>query len=631
MKSKKTETILYSTVGVAVMFGIIVAVNLITGVFKTRVDMTAEKLYTLSEGTKIILKSLDSPIEIRYYFSKSETRVPSQVRTYAQHVEDLISELQQAAKGKIEIKKFDPQPDTEAEESAQSDGIEGQMLQAGENFYLGLAISLDPQKVVVPLSPDREKLLEYDLARAIARVMNTNKAVVGVMSALPIFGQPMNPMMMRMGQQPQRPWFFVSELQRDFDVRQVPMETEKIEDDIKVLIVAHPKDIKDGAQYAIDQFVMRGGKLIAFLDAMSMIDSQKANPAMGMMPPTGGSSLDKLLKAWGVTFDTTKIAADLNFMRQLQGRDGRPQNVPTFLFLNTKGINTEDALTSQLDNVWLPFCGVFSGTPASDIKQTVLLKTTTESQVVEGMMAQFAGQKLVDDFKASGTAYPLAIRLAGKFKTAYPDGKPAAEKTDDKDEKKPEEKKEDSLKETKKENVVILVGDSDFLSDDICVQINPFFGVATPRNGNLNLAQNMVDQLAGDSNLVGARSRASLRRPFTVVQEMQADAQKRFQAEIKKVEEERDDAQKKLNELQAKKEGNQRFIISPEQQAEIAKFKQAELKAKKRLKVVRKDLRQEIDSLENRLKWANIAGMPALVTVVGLLLAFIRKQRTKAQ
>jgi ABC-type uncharacterized transport system involved in gliding motility auxiliary subunit len=259
--------------------------------------LTKEKSFTLSPGTRAVLTRLDSPVELRFYYSQSESRVPSQFKTYAKRVEDLLSEFKQAAHGNLEIKKLDPQPDSEAEDLANLDGVEGQMIETGEKVYLGLAISLDPHKVALPfLSPARDRLLEYDLIRAISQVMSTNKPVIGIMTALPIFGQPMNPMMMRMGQQGgQEPWVFVSELKKDYEVKQLQPDVDKIDDDIKVLMVIHPKDLKDTTQYAIDQFIMRGGKLIACLDPMSLSDVNRQNPMMPM--PGGGSNLDKLLKA----------------------------------------------------------------------------------------------------------------------------------------------------------------------------------------------------------------------------------------------------------------------------------------------------------------------------------------------
>jgi ABC-type uncharacterized transport system involved in gliding motility auxiliary subunit len=440
--------------------------------------------------------------------------------------------------------------------------------------------------------------------------------------------------MMRMGQQGQRPWVFISELQRDYDVRQVQMDVDKIEDVIQVLIVAHPKEISEKAQYAIDQFVLRGGKLLALLDGMSVIDrpQQPNNPMAGMLPG-GGSSLPKLLTAWGLSFDTTKVVADQNFTRELAFQRGqRPQPMPTWLFLNPDGINRDDVVTSQLDNLLFPAGGAFAGKPVAGIEQTVLLHTTKKSDLVDGMTAQFSGQKIIDEFKPSGNEYPLAIRLKGKFKTAFPDGKPADPKPEDDKEKKEEPKHAgDSLKESKSETVVVLVGDSDFLYDNFCVEVNPLFGIATPINGNLGFAQNVVEQLAGDVSLVGTRSRGALRRPFTVVQRMQAQAEENYRDKIRKLNEDLQNTQNQLNEIQAKKEPGQKLILSPEQQAKIADFQKKKRDTEKELRELRKNLRQDIDSLENRLKWANIAGMPLLVVAAGIGVAVARKQRTKAR
>ena len=639
MKHKKFETLLYSAVGVVVMFVVIIAVNLIVGSARTRLDLTADKLYTLSPGTKSILQKLDTPVEVRFYFSQSESRVPSDIRTYASQVEDLLEEFREVSNGKVQIRRIDPKPDTDAEESAQADGIEPQPTGplSPENYYFGLVVSLDPQKAALPfLQPSRERLLEYDLARALGSVVSTNKPVVGVMTSLPMFGTPANPMMMRMGQQGQgqRPWVFISELKRDYEVRQVQMDTDKIDDAIQILVVAHPKEITDKAQFALDQFVLRGGKLLALLDAMCIIDKpqQPNNPLAGMMPG-GGSSLDKLLKAWGVAFDSTKVVGDLSTTRELAFQENqRPQPMPTWLFLNPDGINREDVVTSQLDNLLLPSAGTFSGTPATGLQQTVLLHTSKKSQLVDGMTAQFSGQKIMDDFKASGTEYALAIRLKGKFKTAFPEGKPAAPAPDAADEKKDAPKPADtSLKESKTDGVVILMGDVDFIYDNFCVQVDRMFGVARPINGNLGLVQNMVEQLSGDVNLVGTRSRGALRRPFTVVQRMQAEAEEQFRDKIRQMNEDLQKTQAQLSELQTKKEPGQKLILSPEQQAKIQEFQAKKRKTERDLRDLRKNLRQEIDSLENRLKWVNIAAVPLLVAAAGIALALIRKQRTKAQ
>jgi ABC-type uncharacterized transport system involved in gliding motility auxiliary subunit len=637
MKKKQIETLLYSVAGVAAMLLIVLIVNFIFGAFKQRIDLTSERLYTLSDGTKRILNNLDKGVEIRFYCSQGEKEMDAGLKSYAQHVEDLLAEYKKAAGGKIKVKKLNPKPDTDAEDSAHLDGIEGQMLPTGDSLYFGLAISYLEQKVALPaLPPNRERLLEYDISRAISKVANPVKPVVGLMTPLPMFGMPNNPMMARMGQQPQDPWVIISELQNDFTLRQVPMTSDKIDDEIKVLVVVHPKEITDAAQYAIDQFVLRGGKLIAFLDGLAIMDhsSQQQNP---MMPAMGtGSSLDKLLKAWGISFDTSKVVADINFTSRFMNRNNQPESAPAVLSIKPQGINKDDVVTAQIDSLLVPFAGAFSGTPAAGLTETVILKSTTDSQLVEGFMAQMSGEQITKDFKPSGTAYPIAIRLSGKFKTAFPDGKPKeTEKADDKkDEAKKDEKKpEDSLKESKGKNDVVLIGDADMLYDQFSVQIQNFFGqkIIQPRNGNLNLAQNLVEQMAGDENLIAVRSRATMNRPFERIDKMQAQAEEAFRAERKKLEESLRETQQRLSELQAAKKdkGQQSFVLSSEQQEEIKKFREKEARAKIDLREVKKQLKRKTESLENRLKWTNIAGMPLLVTAFGLGLAYLKGQRAK--
>ena len=648
MNKKRLEAILYSSVGVLAMFLILLAANVIATALKTRVDLTADKLYTLSDGTKKILGKMDTKVKVRLYCTQGDNSMPVPLKTYAQRVEDLLNEYRQLSKGNIELEKLDPKPDSAAEDSANLDGVEGQMTQAGEKLYLGLSVSCLDQKFAIPfLSPEREKLLEYDLSRAIARVTRPSKPIVGVMSALPVFGQPMNPMMMRMGQmQGTEPWFFISELKQDFEVKKVEMTADKIDDDIKVLLVIHPRDISDAAQFAIDQFVLRGGKLIAFLDPLSLIDSRNTggNPMMGGGPPSG-STLDKLLKAWGVEFDKSKVVADANLLTRMRGRNGQPESNPCVLSLNETAIN-DDPSTFQIDSLLMAFPGAFTGTPAEGLKQTVLLKSTKQSQLVEGFLAQMAAGQVLKDLKPGGTEFALAIRLNGKFKTAFPAGKPGEkdaeeEKKDDakKDDAKKEEakkaepKKDDSLKQSKEENFVILVGDTDMVNEQFSMQAQEMFGqrIMVPFNANLSLAQNFVEQLSGDTSLINARTRATVARPFTRVREMQSKAENDYRAKIQEIEKSLQETQRELNELQRNKDKNQRFVLSPEQQAKLEEFRKKEAQTKKDLKEVRKNLRQDIESLENRIKWANIAGMPLLVTLGGVGLALFKRKRTAAK
>jgi ABC-type uncharacterized transport system involved in gliding motility auxiliary subunit len=629
---KKIEALLYSALGVAFMFLVIVGLNLIFSPARLRVDMTSDKLYTLTEGTKKILAKVDAPIEIRFYCSRGENRMPSNLKNFAQNVDDLLEEFRALNPKNIVVKHFDPKPDSDTEDLARLDGVEAQPLSNGEQFYMGVTVSLDPQKVTIPISVERERLLEYDVARAIARVMSTNKPVVGLLTPLPMAGMQLPPqMMMQMRQRNQDPWIVVSELKRDFEVQSVPLDADKIDESVKVLLVVHPKNITDKTQYAIDQFIMRGGKLIAFLDPACLVD-QSGQQAMGMNMG-GNSSLPKLLKAWGLEFDTAKVAADLAFTKEVGGPDGRPRVEPSWLFINPKGINNQDAIMSQFDNLLLPCAGVFTGTPAAGLKMDTLLHTTKDSETVEAFLAAMGGggQKTIDEFKPSGNEMKLAVRLTGKFKTAFPDGKPAEEKKDDEKKDDKDKGKEESLKECKAENVVYLIGDADMLYDNFSVRKLPMFGMVQPFNGNLTFAQSLVEQMAGDKDLIGVRSRASIRRPFTVVEEMRAEAQRKFQSKIGEFEKQVQEAQTKISEIQSKKEGNQRFILSPEAQKELASLQEKQARANKDLRRLRKELRQEEESLENRLKWVNIAAMPLAVASAGVVLAVLRKRRTVAR
>jgi ABC-type uncharacterized transport system involved in gliding motility auxiliary subunit len=633
MKNKGLETWLYSSLGVAAMFGIIVIVNALASSFNKRVDLTAERAYTLSAGTRAILSKLDTPIQIRFYSTRSDSRMPVFLKTYAQRVEDLLGEFRQASRGQIEIQKLDPAPDSDAEDSARLDGIEGQARGEGEAFYLGLSVSMLDQKQAIPfLAPDRERLLEYDLARALSRVVTTEKPVIGVMSPLAYGGQPTNPMMMRMGQSGQQPWAFISELKRDFTVRDIPFGTEDIPKDIKVLVLIHPKGISDVSQYAIDQFLLRGGKLVAMLDPQGVLDRSGAGNPMGMSSGSR-SSLDKLLPAWGLSFESSKVVADLDFVGRT--REGRQ---PAVLALNERATNRDDIVSAQANNLIFAFAGAFSGTPAEGLKQTVLVRSSKNSQLVDPMSAQMGGERLIKEFAPSNTEQVLALRLTGRFKTAFAEGKPkAAPAPGAPEEPKDQKPTEPSLKESKEDGAVLLIGDSDFIQDQLSVQemMNPFGGqrMVMPVNSNIAFAQSSIEQLAGDSNLVAVRSRASRERQFTVVRQMQAKAESAFQAKIKSLEGSLAEAQNKLNELQRTKadKGGQRFILSPEQQQEINNFRNKERDVKIQLKEERKKLRLGIDSLENTIKWLNIALMPILVAAAGIALALLRLQRRAAR
>ena len=624
----KYRTQLYSTGGVVVVLVILVLANFVLGAFKQRIDLTDGGIYTLSEGTRVVIAKLESPVKIRFYFSQSDAGVPLALKAFGRRVEDLLGEFRQASGGKIIVEKFDPQPDSDAEDSAALDGVEAQVTGAGDRFYLGLSVSQIDQKFALPaLTLDRERLLEYDLTRAIGRTATAKKPVIGVMTPLPAFGSGGNPMM---GMPAQAPWVFISELRRDYNVKHVDPNAERIDDDIGVLLVIHPRGITEQAQYAIDQFVLRGGRLIAMLDAYAYFDQM---PGMGRAQGGSASSLDRLLKAWGVGYDATKVVTDMKF-----GSGAGPRAMPTLLSLSGAALNADDVTTSRLGFLLVPFSGAFSGTPADGIRQTELIKSSTFSRLSDSSAAMTQGDAAAKDFAPSGKEYPLAIRLTGRFKTAFPEGRPASpEKAGAKGDKQGDGKAAAAarphLVAAKDENAVVLVGDTDFINDAAAVSIQEVFGqrIVVPQNGNLAFAQALVEQVAGDTSLISLRTRATATRPFTVIREMEARAQQRYLGKIKELEDSLAQAQQKLGALQKQKTTGQTAILSAAQQAELESFRAKAVQTRRELKEVRKELRADSEALEFWTKVANIAALPILISLVGLVLGFARRRKVVAQ
>jgi ABC-type uncharacterized transport system involved in gliding motility auxiliary subunit len=621
--NRRSSKILYSTIGISALFLIFAALNFIASKLNVRCDLTEERLYTVSDSTRKVLKKLDTPVTLKFYYTKS-SNMPAFLKTYASKILDLMKEYKQVGGTNIIIEKYDPAPDSDAEDSAIMDGITGQQLNTGDKIYLGLAIQVLDQTVSLPfLSPEREQLLEYDITRAISQVAKTNKSTVGVMSALPVIGQKPNPMMMQAGNfNSLPPWIVFKELKTDYQVREVPLTAETVDSDIDLLIIVHPAGITDKTQFAIDQYILKGGKVLAFLDPSSFYAaaSSKNNKSA---PPLLSSNLDKLLKAWGISYNPEMVVSDMTYGRRMVSPEKRI-TFPTVLDILPDGLNREEVFTSQLTGITEVFGGAFSGEPSGNIRKSILASSTADSHLLNSQMATNPDMA-VKEFKPDNKKHSLALKLSGKFKTAFPEGKPAP-KPDDKDKAQPEK---EFLKESLKDSTVILIGDSDMLYDELCVKVSTILGQTfmTPLNDNMTFFQNMVGYMTGDSDLIGIRSRKVIGRPFTVVKTIQSQAEQKYKNKIVELENDLIKAQELLGKLQEQKTKNQKFILSPEQKEEIKNYKQKEANAKKELKILRKELRQDIDSLQNRLKWLNIALMPSLVIIFGLGFAIYNKRR----
>ena len=587
-----------------------------------RCDMTAENLYTLSKGSKAVLGQLTEDVTLKYYVSSSSAEMPMALKTYAQQVGNLLKEYERAGGGRLVVEEYDPKPDSDAEEWAQRYGVEPQTggNPFGQGIYFGVvAVCGDREETLGVLSPRTESTLEYDLTRLVTRVAWPERPVVGVMTSLPdVLGGQMNPMMMQMGQRPPQGWAAFSELAKDYDVRTVEPDAEKIDDDVKTLVVVHPKNLSDKALYAIDQFVLRGGKLVACVDPFSIKDMQSSrsqqNPMMGQMGGDGPSTLGKLFDAWGVKFEEGKISCDLEAATKLNNGQGGVESNPAFLSLGTANMDKGDLIVADLTNVMFPFAGAFTFEKKDmDISFEPVITTSKDNSCSTDKMAmQYGGMK---DMVPDGKERILAARLSGTFKTAFPKG--------------PDGTNDVSKALAEGKGNVLLFADSDFLADDFCVRMmrTPFGSIPQLINENLTLFSNAMEQFAGREELIGVRSRGASDRPFTVVNELEAEATKKWQAREAAFQEELQQTQQRLSALQKEKKGGERFILSKEQQDEIVKLRKSQAETRKQLKNVRKELTSDIDSLGLRLKIINIALVPVLVVLFGLLRGYLRRKR----
>ncbi|HSG75049.1 MAG TPA: Gldg family protein [Burkholderiales bacterium] len=615
--AKKHEALAYSAVGLAALFLILVAFNYLAAGAAVRADLTAGKLYTLSDGTKRVLRGLPAPVKVKLYITTGEA-MPVPVRSFAQRAQSLVEEFKAVAGPNLVIERYDPRPDSEQEDAALLDGIEPQQLMTGEQFYLGVAVSqLDRKQTLPVLAPARERLLEYDLIRAIARAGSAARPKIGLMSGLPVLGEKFNPYT----RQSSEPWVLANELRRDFDVQLVNLSATEIDKDLNVLLLIHPRLIGEQTEYALDQFVLRGGKLIAFVDPYAYFDQLPMPP--GMPAQVSDSTLPRLFKAWGVSMDPGKVIADVVFA------SGEGQRyTPTVLSLNRTAFARDDVVTGQIETLLYAFGGAFEVQPAEGLTVTELVRSSPNSMLVDDAKATAAGQETTRSFEAGGKSLPLALRLSGKFRTAFPDGRP-----EDKAAKpRPEAAAAPAhLAASARDNAVVLVADTDMLQDGAAVDVQEVFGrrIVVPSNGNLAFAQGLVEQLAADESLLSLKTRASAFRPLTVVRQMEAEAQLQYFGKIKELEDELQRTSAALQTLQggAPEAAKGAQILSPEQQAELERFRKKVAETRAALKDLRKNLRRDSERLVFLTKVANIALMPLIVALAGLAIALVRRRR----
>ena len=627
------EVSLSNTLGSVVLLLIcLVAVNVMASFIPLRFDLTEERLYTISDGSRKILESLQEPVRINFYYSRNNAELPPNFKTYAQRVQELLEEYAAISNGQLILEISDPKPDTEEEEWAQKYGIKSITLPSGNSVYFGAVVSMLDQEMLLPyFDQRRQEFLEYDITQAIQKVSSTSTSKVGLLSAINLQGgRSMIP-----GQPPAQKWVFQSELEKSVAVENLPLSTEEIPDDISLLIVLHPRGFSPRLQYALDQYVLRGGRLVVLLDPNARADMTSPENQFGQQPQLA-SDLPELLKSWGVDYDSTKVVGDRLQATQVNTGQG-VMSFPMWMTFRTQSLDQEHPITAQLENLLFVEAGSFKKAAESKTEFTALISLSEQSGLIDAFQLRFSPpDQLSREMKVDDSAKAVMAITAGKFSSAFPNGQPAKEKKDPQAPAADESEAETPLKhthlnESTERNSILLFSDVDFLSDQFSVQKLNFLGqsIIQPTNDNLNLMLNAAEHLSGNEALMSIRSRGRFSRPFTRLLDMQKQAQLLHQTEEKQLLSQLEEVQQRLNSLldSAGNKGQQEVILPPEVQEEIQQFREEERQARRKLRDVRKILRQDIERLGQVLLLLNMLLVPLIVGIIGVFVYRTRQRR----
>lgn len=617
----------------ALFFGFNILVN--NGLRDARIDLTEARLYTLSDGTRNVLKGIPEPITLRFFFSDKLAGNAPQLKQYGNRVRELLERYAALAGGRIRLEVIDPEPFTEAEDRAVQAGLQGAQLPGGQ-LYFGLVgtNALDQQQSIPFFQSDKEQFLEYDLTKLVYSLSNPTKPTVGILGALPLEYGPGGMMAAMRGQA--QPYLILEQIKQFFQVKMLdPAKPEEIDDKLATLILAHPKDLSPQAQYAIDQYVLKGGRLIVFADPYSETMAAMPNPMTGRPMPGGDQSslLPELFKAWGIEVEAGKFVADLALAQRVQtGRSGPAAVVDYVPWLAIPGerLNRDDVVTSELTQINAASMGSIRKLDGATTTLTPLITSSNQAMLMDtkDLDGDPNPQALAEKFKPTGETYTLAARISGTVKSAFPNGAPQAEKKDGDAAAAPKAAAPHVVESAKPINV-LLVADADLLDDRFWVRSQQMMGqnMYVPIAANADLLVNAIDNMSGSGDLIGLRSRGRSQRPFEVIDNMRRQAEQQFLARQKALEQKLETTQKQLADLQSKAQDQSNALLSAEQEAAMTTFRDDLLSTRRELRGVQRELNRDIESLQVLVKFINIGLMPLLAALVAVGLAIVWRQR----
>ncbi len=611
----------------------LVLVNYLASQLPFRADATAENIYTLSPGTKSLLGKIEEPVTLDFYYTRNAEGVHINYKNYAARVEEMLRQYQRAAGGKIILNVINPEPDTPEEEAAARAGLQPQVFPGSmSQIYFGLsATQADLQETIPAFNPRREQFLEYDLSQLIHSVQVFEKRRLGLISSLPLKAPPFNPMMAQMGQRPPQDQFIIGEWERTFEIVPIEAEATELPADLDVLVIAHPQGLSPKLKYAIDQALLGGTPVLLALDPSNEHFKRQTNPQMMMMgggAPNVSSDLPDLLEAYGITYVSGAITGDLQYGAQVQTGTGQIATYPHWLQLPAEAFNQEVTPTAQLNTMVLIETGHLALASGSDLTFTPLIQTSEQAGDIPPSVLQFGvSDNLAGEVSVSGQQ-TLAAMVTGTFKTAFPDGPPSDGSAEGEDSENPKSEIQNP-KLTEGSATLVIVADADWLMDAYSVRRINLFGMqaAEPINDNLAFASNLVEFLSGSQDLISIRTKGSSQHPFTVVREMEADAQQRYQQQLEALESRLSEVQTQLSQLQAQVGEGGTLVAPPEVAASIAEYQAQEAEMRRERRDIRRALREDINSLKHQLVLINLLGAPLVLAGFGIWFNQTRRRR----
>ena len=629
------KTLLTST-GIALAAVLLLATNIISNnLFKSaRIDLTDNNLYTLSEGSKNILSVLEEPVTLKFYLSQKLATELSGINSYTIRVKELLEAYAREANGNILLQIIDPEPFSEAEDQAVGYGLKGIPVDnQNTTFYFGLvgSNSLDGEESIGFFNPSREEFLEYDITQMVYKLSNPEQQTIGLMTTLEINGSASANSFFGGGGD--EAWMIMDQVKQLFEVKTLDTTMTVIPADIDVLMLVHPKGFSDATLYAVDQFVLNGGRLLAFVDPYAETDEpvqDPKNPLAGLNAPRF-SELDGLLASWGVELEKGKVVGDLLVSKKVQVRQGSRGVVidyPIWMDLGTANFSADDIITAKLDDISVGSIGSLKAIDGATTKLIPLLQSSDKAMLIDtGKLGIFSQpDELARDFKPAGEQFIMAARVSGAVKTAFPDGAPKSDS----------DVAGDSpavhLIESKEDINIILIADTDLLEDKFWVRVQNMLGqrIAIPSAANDQFVTNALDNLSGSNDLISVRNRGTFSRPFTRVEAIRQDAEQQFREKEKQLLAKLESTEKKLRDLQNEKRGGSALLLSAKQQAEIAGFRDEKITIRKELRGVQHAMQKNIESLETTIKMINIALIPFFVGIGGIFLGIMRSRRRRA-